>query len=245
MSKSEYDVSKIAWETYRLLYKDNFENFTEKGKRPYIDGIFTLRGKKTSKAKFSGETDFNFKKGFAHTRGTAYFKHLENSKKEAKCIKGHKRNFNICKKLMYSVVNISIMPQTGNIQGTKGNIGNDRIDTFVYAIENYHNGIDNLLMNYSSADNSCFTKEYFKMFSNTQDYCATMYHINESLVDELIKSGKNVIKSDKCVIQYMNLAYRFWRQKLIFFNSQGVSNSMRQELDRVTSLLDNWFWEKE
>ncbi|NMA84056.1 MAG: hypothetical protein GX962_09360 [Epulopiscium sp.] len=244
MGKMEYDISEIAWETYKLLYGSNFKIIENKN-RLHIESTFSLEGKTTGVLSFSGETDFNFKVAFAHSRREAYIKHLkdlESSEEKEKYFKVYKNKFEICEKLMYSVVNISMMPQTGNLQNTKRGIGNDRIDTFIYVIENYYDGIDNLLMNYSSAENIEFLKQYFKMFSSAKEYCATIYHINESLVDELIESGKNPIDTPERVIQYMNLAYRFWCQKLKFFNGfDKVSDSMKQELNKVAELLDKWF----
>ena len=67
-----------------------------------------------------------------------YLKYLEDlkpSEEQKKYFKVCKNNIEICKKLMYSVVNISMMPMTGNFQSTKEGIGNDRIDTFIYVID--------------------------------------------------------------------------------------------------------------
>ena len=75
----EYDVSKIAWEAYRLMYKDFFFFFLEEknNNRPYLDYHFTHNSKKFS-ISLSGDTDFNFSNGFAHSRLETYKKFLEN-----------------------------------------------------------------------------------------------------------------------------------------------------------------------
>ncbi len=55
-----------------------------------------------------------------------------------------------CVKLYKSVLNISLMPQTGNLQITKKGIGNDRVDTFIWALDSYYNDETSLLFNNSS-----------------------------------------------------------------------------------------------
>ena len=69
--KTEFDISEAAWKAYRLMYKNNFpDNFqiVEKG-RKHIEEYFK-NGDRVSKKKlfFSGDTDVNFTKGFAHSR---------------------------------------------------------------------------------------------------------------------------------------------------------------------------------
>ena len=50
--KTEFDVSNIAWEIYKLLYEDNFVNGfkieSPPDGRKYIDEIYTVGNKKSS-----------------------------------------------------------------------------------------------------------------------------------------------------------------------------------------------------
>lgn len=244
MSKSEYDVSAIAWEVYELLYEDYFDNFIilRDGDRPYIKSKTVFGKKLSNEMMFSGETDLNFTKGFAHTRIAAYLTYLKESSAREDYIKGYINNLELCKKLTYSVVNISMMPITGNLQCTKGKLADDRIDTFIYSIENYYNGIDNLLMNYSSAQNANLLEEYLNLSKSASEYCLKMYRINESLVDDMIISGRDAINTAEKVSRYMKLAYRFWCQKLKYLNSkENISPIIRQELDVIADVLDRWF----
>ena len=128
-----------------------------------------------------------------------------------------------CVKLYKSVLNISLMPQTGNLQITKKGIGNDRVDTFIWALDSYYNDETSLLFNNSSFNNTSYLKEYLDLFRTDQkeetiyNYCYKIYGIeSHELVDELIMHGKEAIDSPEKVITYMNCAYRFWCQKLTF-----------------------------
>ena len=70
MEKTEYDVSAIAWETYKSLYRSNFNNFDiikNRESRQFIEGTFSLEGKTTGVLSFSGEIDFNFKASFGNS----------------------------------------------------------------------------------------------------------------------------------------------------------------------------------
>ena len=70
--KTEFDSSNEAWEVYKVLYKNNFPNDTNLKRdksRPYVDEHITVNGKTSVSAiNFGGDTDFNYTKGFAHSR---------------------------------------------------------------------------------------------------------------------------------------------------------------------------------
>lgn len=228
----EYDVSEAALTAYRLLYQENFKNddFTTKdSKRPYLEESFILKSKKTDKGKFSGETDFNFKAGFAHSRGALYFKLLDQSNCLDKDL--YKEMLNNCKSLMYSIVNVSLMPMSGNLQSTKAHIGNDRLDVFVLMLDRYYNNNKNLLMNYTSYENMPFLKGYLDIFDDVYQYCRVIYHIDRPLVDELIESGKKAIDTPERVIEFMRLAYRFWHQKLEQLKRLMASGEVEERLN--------------
>lgn len=241
--KTEYDVSEIAWEIYEILYKDNFRCFSKKkGERTYLKQGFEYNGKEISTASFSGETDFNFKIGFSHSRLTAYYNFLKHSKMPEEYKKMYTNQLEICRQLTYCILNISVLPQSGNLQSTKGKLANDRIDTYIYAIDCYYEKENNLLMNYSSYENLEFLKEYLGLFESAHEYCRVIYHISESLVDDLIESGKKSIDTPEELINYMKLAYRFWRQKLMYLNSiDKLSDTIKKELERLSKILDEWF----
>lgn len=92
-------------------------------------------------------------------------------------------------------------------------IGNDRIDTFIWALDEWYKGGACLLLNCSSNENIASVKEYLGLFKNVYDYCNTIYFIDDALVRDLISSGTKPIDSYQRAKEYMILATRFWKQK--------------------------------
>jgi hypothetical protein len=251
-NNAEYDVSEGALTAYQLIYQKNFKNevltFTDQ-KRPSIYDRFILNWKQVASGRFSGETDFNFKVGFAHSRGTLYHKLLDNSHLPNDDKNFYKKRLSECQKLTHSIVNVSLMPMSGNLQSTKANIGNDRIDVFIRMLDHYYRNNENVLMNYTSYENMPFLKEYLDIFNNIYQYCDVIYHIDRSLVDELIESGKKAIDTPERVIDFMSLAYRFWHQKLenlkrIIASSKKEEllnfNLLLRDIKEASDILDNW-----
>lgn len=233
----EYDVSKIAWEAYRLMYKDFFDNGKEEknNNRPYLDYHFTHNSKKFS-ISLSGDTDFNFSNGFAHSRLETYKKFLENKIDYKKYKDMYSNNLEVFKLLNHSIVNVSLIPKTGNIQNIKQGIGNDRLDTFVWLLDLYYSKKICLFLNFSSYENIDFVKSYFDSFGTIYDYCEKIYHINESLVDDLINSGKKAIDSPERVIEFMNLTIRFWKQKALYLSEKATE----EKSETIIKALNNY-----
>ena len=231
LEKVEFDVTEEAWEVYQLLYQDNidFESpdnegivFPEK-KRSYIETEFKTERGKGSKINFSGETDFNFKNNGNVTLSVMnrYRLFCEKADKE-KCNKLQET----LNELMYSVLNVSLMPQTGSMQAVKKGIGNDRPDTFVWALDAYYKDDVQLLLNFATANNTESLKEYLSLFQNAGEYCGLIYHIkDDKLVSDLIESGKKPIDSAERAAEYIRLAFRFWSQKVEFLSGKVKKGS--------------------
>lgn len=246
--KTEFDTSNEAWEVYKLLYEVNFPDGTElkqNKRRRFIEERITVNNRTSAKPiNFSGDTDFNYTKGFAHSRLTVYRKYLKDGKIPGKYAKIYSNNLTIFEELTYSIVNVSLIPQNGNMQAIKQGVGNDRLDTFIWALDEYYNKTSNVLFNHSSANNMPVLKEYLAMYQDVYEYCATVYHINESLVDELIESGKRAVDSPERVIEFMNLTYRFWTQKAKFLRAQAdvkKNTAVIEMLDEISEKLNLLF----
>ena len=246
--KTEFDTSNEAWEVYKLLYEVNFPDGIElkqNKRRRFIEERITVNNRTSAKPiNFSGDTDFNYTKGFAHSRLTAYRKYLKDGKIPGKYAKIYSNNLTIFEELTYSIVNVSLIPQNGNMQAIKQGVGNDRLDTFIWALDEYYNETSNVLFNHSSANNMPVLKEYLAMYQDVYEYCATVYHINESLVDELIESGKRAVDSPERVIEFMNLTYRFWTQKAKFLRAQAdvkKNTAVIEMLDEISEKLNLLF----
>ena len=126
----EYDVNKDAWDVYRKIYRENLRfDVIRKNKRPHIESTFKYKEKSTKPLNFSGETDFNFSKNeiseLHRSRYEHYKKILDNNYEDL---------LNECCEKHHSKENISIMLQTGNMQGAKREIGIDRLDVWLLVL---------------------------------------------------------------------------------------------------------------
>lgn len=229
----EYDVSDVAWYTYKLLY-DNII-IVNRGTRRFTEIEININGSQ-EKISLSGETDFNFKKGFAHSRLDAFNDIISSEVPEEFVVK-YKDNLEICVKLSKSIVNISLMAQTGNLQQAKGGL-NDRLDVFIWALDKYYlHGNSNILFNYASNPNIKFLKEYLASYENIYDYCWMIYRIEKSLVDDMIISGGIALDTEFNVMKYMTIAFRFWKQKYIYIKEINDAYPDSKEKALVSKLL--------
>lgn len=250
----EFDTSELAFLTYKVFYDDNFvlNKFNDKKSRKY----FELKlGEDV--VKISGETDFNFGKGWSNTVENKYKGLLNNKNSPKNYIEMYKKQLERCKVLYKSILNVSLMPQTGNLQSAKKGIGNDRLDTYVWALNSFYEGETSLLFNYATCKNMEVLEKYLNLFRKNYDddpiynYCSKIYGINKNLVDELILSGKKAINNPGRVMEYMKLAYRFWCQKLGHINkmmnekkdilSKEEKIIINRELKKVENELENWY----
>ena len=219
----EFDTSYLAWILYRIFYGNDKTVKNNKG-RSYVEIDF---GNKT--INMSGDTDYNFGPGWSHSIRKKYEDYL--GQVPPKYVELYNTQLRRCVKLYKSILNISFMPQTGNLQIAKKGIGNDRLDTYIWALNSYYIGETSLLFNNSTFNNTSYLKEYLDLFRTEQkeesiyNYCYKIYGIeSHELVDELIEYGKEAIDSPEKVIAYMYRAYRFWRQKLIHIKKMMECN---------------------
>ena len=74
-----------------------------------------------------------------------------------------------------------------------------------------------------------------------------MYRISNGgsdLIDELLIIGRRALLNDTDIITFMYLAYKYWRQRLNYINTQietknlKISNELSNDLIRVKEELD-------
>ncbi|NFI38005.1 hypothetical protein FDA27_03100 [Clostridium botulinum] len=226
LDKTEFDSKVFIWENvYKVFYKNNLEfpqNAKYKWKQRYVlEGCFKYKGKKSEKMEFSGDTDFNFKTSEKNKRGKRYicdefYKIIEKEEKEDKAkAQQVKALLDECK--TYEKWNVSIMPRTGSLQTVKQGVGRDRLDTFIWCLDQHYNG-NSLLFNYCAAAYIPSLKSFLGLFSSVYEYCECIYNINDELVDLLIKSGAKPIDNVIRVQEYVILAKKFWHQKKYYLN---------------------------
>ena len=188
-----------------------FKNTINQKMRPFI----SYKG-----VDLSGETDVNLKQGFAWSR--ALIGILDDLKKDS----GLNKHYDALMRdkardhLTHSFANISLMPKTGNMQQVKQGIGNDRIDTFIWALNEFYAEKSCLLFNFSSKPNLKCLNKYLGSFKSVYHYCKTIYHIDEHLVDDMIRSGAKAIDTPERANEFMDLAIRFWDQKIEYLEKE-------------------------
>lgn len=248
MIKEEFDTSDLAWKIYNIMY--DLTNCVENDDtRKAVKGIINYDGITTpDELVYSGDTDFNFGLGWSHSIFDKYKNYIDeisfgSDDEREQFIKRYTTSLMVCQDVYKSIVNISLMPKTGNLQMTKKGLGNDRLDVFVWALDRYYDENEhiNLLVNYSTWNHMEHLYQYLNQFSDVYEYCKAVYHINGSLVDDMIESGKKGIDSPERVIEYMYLALRFWRQKLMFLNSCDLSEEIKSEILIICNKLDQVF----
>lgn len=158
---------------------------------------------------FGGETDFNF----CGKLRNQYFKYFLKDKKSLIQLQN-------CQKMTYddSCCNFSIMFSKGNLQGAKQKLGMDRFDVFLNMLDRYLKDDDQCILVAATAQNVKCLKEYLKLFDNVYDYAHKVYLLRDNdddnkLIDDLIKSGKKAIDSEKRIKEYMELATRYWNAR--------------------------------
>lgn len=229
----EYDVKDEVWKIYRIMYKNNLIKggnlFTENDiikndGRPYIKCQFIHNGKCTEEMRFSGETDFNFsvkkKRELCRSRYEHYKRILERDLVGDGVLEIYLEMLKECSQKHHSQDNISIMLQSGNMQGAKGAIGLDRLDVWLLILDMKYRYNINMSQNHCTMENCSKIEKFINLFDDVYDYANTIYHINRKLVDKLIESGKRPLDSAENIIKYMSLAKEFWNQKHTFIEKQ-------------------------
>ena len=92
-------------------------------------------------------------------------------------------------------------------------LGNDRLDVYVWALNEYYENGNELILNGSSNEYLPSLKQFLGLFNGVNDYCRCMYQINEDLAQRLVTSGTKSIDRASRAKEYMDLAEEFWAQR--------------------------------
>ena len=138
-----------------------------------------------------------------------------------------------CKRATFEPENYSLMICNGSLQTVKGSFDLDRIDVFLYLLDNYYKKKDELILSHCSYETIDKLIKYLDLFcckdnpkNSVYNYCKEVYHISsKKLVDDIIKSGHISIKSPDWIVAYMKLAIRFWNIKASFYKKFGIEKS--------------------
>lgn len=245
--EEEYDSSREMWTFYNKVYQSVFSTINEAS---MTTENYVRYYKELDEIKFGGEVDFNF----SYKGKNNKIKYLETVVSKDEKIQNEQKKSIIklidnLKIRHHSEENVSIMPSNGNLQFTKQNIGNDRFDVMVYAIDEYCNGNTALLFAHCTADNQkilrdsikklCFDSERNLLCSGL--YYKKIYHIEEEkLIENIIDSGKKAIDSAQRVLEYIMLAYRVWICRSNQYKDlDGYDCKRLNELEKEYRLVQN------
>ena len=166
--------------------------------------------------RLGGETDFNF-----NEEKYGEFLAILEDELSASDLLPVVDALNYCRGRHHSLVNFSLMQAMGNMQGCKGRDRFDRLDKFIYLLNEYFCGRKNLPSDSRrlAKENIKSLEDYLSPFKERgedgiYDYCNKIYLIEDrSFINRLIKKGNVPIESAEDVIEYMISAQEFWNLK--------------------------------
>lgn len=160
--------------------------------------------------RIGGETDWNFKQD-SYWRKNKFGK-LNNLVTDSNI----KERLEGCKVMHHTLLNFSIMPATGNMQGVKSEgYGDwlDRFDSFVSIIDDYYQGENEIILSKAGWNRKSLIK-YLTYFEDVYDYFEQHYFINDKdFIKRLVESGKKNIENQNDVERYVSLAEDYWELK--------------------------------
>ena len=220
-----YDLQKQVFYNYcKTGYSDGSKsfNYINKPSKNECNRLYILeKGTKIIDNKYiepayrlGGECDFNFN----NKKCDMFLKIIKDDPDASEKEKNMAiEQLSRCQKKHHTLINFSLMQAIGNMQTAKGRNRFDRFDTFIYELNNYYQGLSDVVLQTSSDSNMQALKEFLDSFKNVYDYCKTFYFIDKNLVDEMIKSGGKPISNTIELVRYMDLAEKYWSTKEFTF----------------------------
>ncbi len=144
------------------------------------------------------------------------------------------------KELLFSPMNISIMPIKGGLNNIKFYFGCDRFDSFAWLLDLYYKGSKTLILNAGTMNSYIEPRkelaQFLDSYNSVHHYFNDIYGIDNKFVDELIKSGKKEIQTMTEFYSYLNLAISFWKKRL---SQEKLCQYLGNErVDDYLSILD-------
>lgn len=231
----EYDRSTEAKELFKSIYRIS----EKKVKLNYKYGK-----NEDDIIEISGDIDNNFKMNKLHY----WFDMIDN---DSKCDQENKDRVKdklvFLHEITYHPDNISIMPVSGGMNNIKADLGFDRIDTFLYCLQQYYNGLDSIFLNhgfprmpYTHPRNDL--KKFLDSFGEGEEglynYCQKVYHVSDKeFVKRLCESGKKAILNTEDIDDYLNLVIIFMARKAEYYkNSDNEIKTAYQKM--IKTLYD-------
>lgn len=234
--KKEYDVSAEVWEWYKTVYNGeeglsyyfDLENPHNKEGRAYSKThVNIFLDDNAKQMEISGDIIFNFsKKGLKGQSRYDILKKYIQGIVEEDLRNLYIKKLEYCEAHNYSHENSALMPKQGNLQNAKQGIGNDRGDTFIWALDEYfENGLE-ILLNHATYENKKILISYLETLRKSgkhksiYNYCKLFFNITDTrFIDELMELGSKTIDSELRARRYIDLVLIFWGKRSEYFNA--------------------------
>ncbi len=218
----EYDADRCP-RTWREFYYPMYSNtgfwndtyLIPRGNKDYIVHLNDVL--------ISGDTFFSFKKGLQRSKKYEYYLGIINN--DERLNHDQKKQLvivlNSCVEMNYSYFNFVLMPRTGGMNNMKeqGNgigVSLDRGDSFAYFLDEFFKSNDETILRYAQKNSRSRIKNYLEQkITSYEQYCKYFLlppssNKNSDLIFDMRENGKKAITTVENVIDYMNLAMRFW-----------------------------------
>lgn len=143
------------------------------------------------------------------------------------------------KELLFSPMNISIMPITGGLNNIKFYFGCDRFDSFAWLLDLYYHRYKTLILNAGTINSHIGPRlelaNFLDSYKNVQDYFNDIYGIDDDFVKKLIDSGKKEKHTKEDFYDYLSLATSFWEKRL---SQQKISDYLNKSKNHYKSLIN-------
>lgn len=147
----------------------------------------------------------------------------------------------LLEQLLYSPMNISLLPKTGGLNNIKGQFTCDRFDSFIWLLDAYYNGLRAPILNRGTKNSYIGNQKKLDNFLTAikcvENFCKLFYGITDSnYIKELISSGKKTITEPCDYYKYLQKAIFFWKSRLAVYKGKNILTD--EEINVYTNLLD-------
>lgn len=223
MQRPQSDSDEFAWNIYQKFY----------GKQLDIQHKLLTVTNITSGIDVAGDVCFNVK-----LKLNKRYTLLGSVIKEEPDIEKIKP---LLEQLLYSPMNISLLPKTGGLNNIKGQFTCDRFDSFIWLLDAYYNGLRAPILNRGTKNsyisNQKELDDFLTAIKCVKNFCELFYGITDSnYIKELIFSGEKAITEPSDYYTYLQKAILFWRYRLDIYKNKKILTN--EEINVYTNLLD-------
>ncbi len=150
---------------------------------------------------------------------------------------------------LHSCLNMSILPVQGQLNNIKKGIGDDRMDTFIWALNMYYSGESKALFlnngNYkqSNMPTRLNVAAFLDNFEDVYHFCKIIYGISGKIVDRMINSGSQALITLPDLENYVHLAVDFWKERELKYRKiETIKEYLPGKEDIINHrMIKKWF----